>query len=1269
MTRPAADMNESPVEVYVPESTSPRETPDKEVDNLTRTSILFSVIESEQYNVQSKCSLTPGPIHSNKSPNVSLDRRTPGAVDKTKAFVVSDGVSFSGSESRQVSGPFGFEPPMIKESLKESLGLHYETSPEGDAESKYPSDNKPQCEIVQHPHSFLGISKSGSEARKDVLDNSLTPSVNRNKNNVIQTPEVSTHYRETMTGTEICENDEDGSPTQFMITRNLQALMNSPLTICGDNLSKTTTHVQQSFHIKLEDECVAPERIHKLSVHAEEGAHFDISPGKNIHSAIFEPMGHKHENYAENSLAEGKSSKNDANHARSYQNKSDGIGLSYAGQSGGHNSEQLTNKWDDVQQGHMTGNQQTQNELMNPHYSVFQGNGINIDGSSYQNSVNQYARHHHPLINTSMHSYVAPPGYPMNSNNDSQVHRPRVRFDIQQEEMARMQVHGAASSQATNQYQPHANPSQLTIASGIVVDKSGNERTNPITRSVSPPLPSRQYSQQYKRSDQKYPFANTGSTRMQFLGSQHSGSSNFVPVSSSGDGHVLPRVAHNLTASYPLSSPKYTQEHARGFDAFGTSSLDFKASHGTYFSAVPSHAHSKNSAGSGVASVRKSKEDPTKTSRQEQVESPNSKAIYKAFSKQFCQKESVSVEAALRFAHEEAVKVPQKIKWRIYGDAADLLRRNNRYEDARYMYALSCEEFPHVQQTWIEWAKLEEECGKFEMSLKILRKGAKRSTTYNEVLLMKAIKQHEKLSRLDGARELLGKLHNEPIEKVWRSLLEGAMLEERSGNIAVARKLFCVLVHKVAWYGPIYYEAFRLEEKAELFDVAYFVIKKGLAELPRYGPLWFGLLRIMERADIIAELQTWQSGDGKPPVLARVRTECQNAVSRISRELVWKIHFEQAQIEERAAVVIAQSQSTAMERPFEECLDSLLGPARQCFIFSMLACPSNLRWKIFLAGARMELSTGKIDTVKSLLRQAHIEVPEKSRYHVFLECSRLEEYLGNVDTAREILAIARSNIKSEWKIFLESVLVEARAGDLTTAIFIADQALSMDSGSGRLWALLIQLVHRVEWKHSIFNRIESEENRRKKSKELRHISFPDNYIIPSKRNVFSRALQVVPKSGEVWCEGARVLLNPFCPSDFHPLHAMQYLSFAIMFTPQYGDSFLEYVRLEMLLQVVLPQILALLGVPFHTFFQLVDTYDNESDFVGILIDPPGPPGLSRNSEVSALVSANFYQSMFPADRFKRRYNMQLAVNGKLSLSGSSRCFERVDLRRLHRRYV
>ena len=103
-----------------------------------------------------------------------------------------------------------------------------------------------------------------------------------------------------------------------------------------------------------------------------------------------------------------------------------------------------------------------------------------------------------------------------------------------------------------------------------------------------------------------------------------------------------------------------------------------------------------------------------------------------------------------------------------------------------------------------------------------------------------------------------------------------------------------------------------------------------------------------------------------------------------------------------------------------------------------------------------------MDKARHLLFRAYSEVPIKSKSSVLLECSKLEEFVGNIDIARNILYKAEQEMKSEWKICLESVLLEARNGNIRQAIRSADNALKVHAGTGRLWATYIQLCHRCE---------------------------------------------------------------------------------------------------------------------------------------------------------------------------------------------------------------
>lgn len=151
-----------------------------------------------------------------------------------------------------------------------------------------------------------------------------------------------------------------------------------------------------------------------------------------------------------------------------------------------------------------------------------------------------------------------------------------------------------------------------------------------------------------------------------------------------------------------------------------------------------------------------------------------------------------------------------------------------------------------------------------------------------------------------------------------------------------------------------------------------------------------------------------------------------------------------------------------------------------------------------MAGARTELGTDNIEVARGPLRRAFQEVPEKSKAHVFLECARLEEVVGDVERARKILSRSRLEARGEWKVFLESVLLEMRAGQWARAVEEAQSALQIHTGTGRLWAILVQ---------------------------LRFLNGDEEQL-----TVLRQALREVPKSGEVWCEGARIHLSPLSRS-------------------------------------------------------------------------------------------------------------------------------------------
>jgi len=481
--------------------------------------------------------------------------------------------------------------------------------------------------------------------------------------------------------------------------------------------------------------------------------------------------------------------------------------------------------------------------------------------------------------------------------------------------------------------------------------------------------------------------------------------------------------------------------------------------------------------------------------------SPKTRAVYKDFSHTLRSKDTQL--KGERFARDLAQRcmreLPETVHWRVHLEMADLSKREKNFSEARRLYRLATELQPSAPQTWLEYAKMEEERGHFDRCQRILTAGL-HHCPYHEALMLKGIKHLERMGELRMARSLLSQLYSVPINQSWRTLLEGALLEARAGQTDTARRIFKFLLQQAPWYGPVWHEACRFEQRCNHMQEALHVAESGLVQLPRYGPLWFCALRLHEC--------TASKGD----LLRATRQLVERGVRHISKDLVWKLWFESAQVEER---------------------NGNLQRARAAYVKSVATCAANLRWKVWLGGARTELCHSQFAVSQALLEQAYKESPPKTRAIVMLEQSRLHELCGNAEQSRKLLRGARKTNRQEWKVFLESVLLELRSQDMQRALKEAHQALKVHRGTGRLWAVLIQLEHA----HGVRRQL----------------------------GVFQQALLEVPKSGEVWCEGARICLNPFSEC-FNLKAAHNFLDFAIEFTPQYGDSFIEYLRLQMLMK-------------------------------------------------------------------------------------------------------
>lgn len=215
-------------------------------------------------------------------------------------------------------------------------------------------------------------------------------------------------------------------------------------------------------------------------------------------------------------------------------------------------------------------------------------------------------------------------------------------------------------------------------------------------------------------------------------------------------------------------------------------------------------------------------------------------------------------------------------------------------------------------------------------------------------------------------------MKDHPIDKTWKIVLEGALMEARLGNMTIARSILEMLMQNVGNFGTIFLEGVRFEEKwGGSLDNALGYCEEGLRKNPRYGPLWFAYLRIIDKM----EAEGWKK---REKAIAQ-------AEQSLSKELLWKLYLE-------------------VSFTFERHGD--LQTSRAFLVEAALACPENLRWKVWMAGARVEVKSRQHASAAKLVGKCLEEVPTKQKPTVLVEQARIAEYNEEIDHAREYMAQA-----------------------------------------------------------------------------------------------------------------------------------------------------------------------------------------------------------------------------------------------------------------------
>jgi hypothetical protein len=186
-------------------------------------------------------------------------------------------------------------------------------------------------------------------------------------------------------------------------------------------------------------------------------------------------------------------------------------------------------------------------------------------------------------------------------------------------------------------------------------------------------------------------------------------------------------------------------------------------------------------------------------------------------------------------------------------------------------------------------------------------------------------------------------------------------------------------------------------------------------------------------------------------------------------------------------------------------------------------CDAVQRWKVWLEAAALSASRqNRALTARCLLQRALKEAPEKQHPMLLCEAARTELAAGSEAVAEKILEKCFAE-SAFWKAGLELSVLRRQQGRNEEAVAAIMLAIESNPLIGRLWATL------ARWSEG---------------------------AVDQRDSVVAFALKLVPRSGELWVERGRSLARESAWGE----EVEMCWSNALVFTPQYGDLFIEMAR-------------------------------------------------------------------------------------------------------------
>lgn len=215
-------------------------------------------------------------------------------------------------------------------------------------------------------------------------------------------------------------------------------------------------------------------------------------------------------------------------------------------------------------------------------------------------------------------------------------------------------------------------------------------------------------------------------------------------------------------------------------------------------------------------------------------------------------------------------------------------KKNCQFLKARTVFIELVLEYPHCLQIWLEFTRLEMECGEYNNAAMVLD-AALLQHNHNELLLQKKIRVEERLNHIKPIINIIKELKTVDTQKSLKIIMEAIAVIARMGYERRAMIFYRKIVQVSRFFtGNFFMELMLFEEHYGDYEKLLRMIPIALEKYPKYGPLWFYCFELEEH-DCMTK---WTRHDLNSRVsFNRYEEYMKKAVSCLTSDLLWKVYL------------------------------------------------------------------------------------------------------------------------------------------------------------------------------------------------------------------------------------------------------------------------------------------------------------------------------------------------------------------------------------------